>query len=803
MSRRAGRRPGAGSAAAVVLLLGLVSILLAQAYVSNSFSPDHASVAGVSDAVPAQIRAGGPLVDASGTPRAFPMPPRTLSLTFDDGPDPTWTPPIADVLRRHGVRATFFVVGSMVAEDPALLRRLRADGHEIGIHTFTHPDLGAMPRWGRRLQYSLTQLSIAGATGVTSGLFRPPYSSGNGAIDNTTWEVLRDGGAAGYLSVLSSIDSRDWARPGVDRIVANATPPGGGSGIVLMHDAGGDRSQTVAALDRYLTAMTAAGYRFVTVEEALAATTHARPGAAAFVSNPAADRTTRWRGQALIRAVQFADWTVRTLMILFLVIGVLTAVRLALMVVGALRHARQRRAPAWRWGPPVTAPVSVIVPAYNESAGIAQTVRSLAGGDHPGIEVVVVDDGSTDDTAAVVRGLGLPNVRLVTIPNGGKANALNVGVRHAAHDLIVMVDGDTVFESDAVRHLVQPFGDPRVGAVAGNVKVGNRANLLARWQHLEYVIGFNLDRRVYDLLGCMPTVPGAIGAYRRQALLDTGGLSEDTLAEDTDLTIALLRAGWRVVYEERARSWTEVPTTMRQLWAQRHRWCYGTIQALWKHRASIRERGASGRFGRLGLPLLAFFQVVLPLLAVLIDVLAVAGFLLYDRRETAIAWLAMLAVQVVTAAVALRLDREPMRALWALPLQQVAYRQLTYLVVIRSVTTAISGARLRWQTLRRAGSAAMSAGDGASIPGQRPAPAADPLAGPPHGGPPAGRAYEGPPAGPAYGAGPTYDRPVAGRAAARVGLPPGHRAVGGTARVGGHRAAAPGPGEHAPPARHR
>jgi cellulose synthase/poly-beta-1,6-N-acetylglucosamine synthase-like glycosyltransferase len=373
------------------------------------------------------------------------------------------------------------------------------------------------------------------------------------------------------------------------------------------------------------------------------------------------------------------------------------------------------------------------VPAYNEKEGIAAAVRSLAGGEHPGgIEVVVVDDGSTDGTADIVDALHLSNVRVVRIPNGGKPNALNTGVALARHQLIVMVDGDTVFEPDSVNRLVQPFADSRVGAVAGNVKVGNRTSLVARWQHIEYVIGFNLDRRLYDVLRCMPTIPGAIGAFRRAALRDAGGMSHDTLAEDTDVTMALCRAGWHVVYEERARAWTEAPTTLRQLWTQRYRWSYGTMQAMWKHRRALIERGPSGRFGRLGLPLVALFGVALPLLAPVIDLLTLYGLVFLNRNETAIAWAAMLGLQLLTALIAFRLDKERLGPLWTLPLQQFAYRQLMYLVLIQSCLTALTGARLRWHKLRRAGTAGQSAaGLGTAAPCVAPVPAA--VASPPPG----------------------------------------------------------------------
>ncbi|MDT5039284.1 MAG: hypothetical protein QOE51_269, partial [Actinoplanes sp.] len=348
-------------------------------------------------------------------------------------------------------------------------------------------------------------------------------------------------------------------------------------------------------------------------------------------------------------------------------------------------------------------PVSVIVPAYNEKEGIEAAVRSLAGGDYPGIEVVVVDDGSTDGTADLVEALRLPNVRVIRVPNGGKANALNTGIAMARHDLIVTVDGDTVFEKDSVRLLVQPFASPAVGAVAGNVKVGNRGSLVALWQHIEYVIGFNLDRRLYEVLRCMPTVPGAIGAFRRVALAEVGGISDETLAEDTDVTMALCRAGWRIVYEERARAWTEAPATLEQLYRQRYRWSYGTMQAMWKHRRALLDSGDSGRFGRVGLPFLALFGVALPLLAPVVDIMMVYGLIFWQLTGTLVAWGLMLLLQLFTAAVAFRFDAESMRPLLKLPLQQFAYRQLMYLVLIQSAMTALTGGRLSWHKLQRAG----------------------------------------------------------------------------------------------------
>jgi cellulose synthase/poly-beta-1,6-N-acetylglucosamine synthase-like glycosyltransferase/peptidoglycan/xylan/chitin deacetylase (PgdA/CDA1 family) len=692
---------------ATTLLAVFASVLVVHAYVSAEFVPDGSRKIGGTDQVPTKIAQGGPIIDTTkDAVRSFDMPAKTIALTFDDGPDPVWTPRIAQTLRHHGVQATFFVVGAQVARYPWIARDLASNGNELAIHSFTHPRMDALPRWQQELEYSQTQAAIVNATGRTSVLQRLPYSSRADAIDNATWPLIRAAGRLGYLTIMTDADSRDWEPPGVDAIVRAATPAGDKGAIVLLHDAGGDRRQTIAALNAYIPLMKQRGYRFTTVSEGLARAVGGPSAAAAIATNTKASPADRRRGTALVTAVRISDVMVRALAFLFLVVGGLTVARTVALFILATRHARRRRSAAWSWGPPVTEPVSVVVPAYNEKEGIAQAVTSLANGDYAGgIEVVVVDDGSRDGTADIVDALDLPNVRVVRKPNGGKPSALNTGVALSRHNLIVMVDGDTVFEPDAVRHLVQAFADPDVGAVAGNVKVGNRTSMVARWQHIEYVIGFNLDRRLYDLMRCMPTVPGAIGAFRREALRDAGGMSDDTLAEDTDITMALCRAGWKVVYEERARAWTEAPATLRQLWLQRYRWSYGTMQAMWKHRRAAVERGASGRFGRIGLPFVALFTVLLPLLAPLIDILTLYGLLFGNRGETALIWLGMLLLQAITALVSFKLDGEKLGALWALPLQQFVYRQLMYLVLIQSGLTALTGSRLRWHKLHRTGTA--------------------------------------------------------------------------------------------------
>ncbi|RKR90437.1 cellulose synthase/poly-beta-1,6-N-acetylglucosamine synthase-like glycosyltransferase [Micromonospora pisi] len=682
----------------VLSLLVLLVVLSLHAY-TTGVGGGTGHPANGADPTPAgdEFTGAGPVIRLDGgAVVSRTMPARTIALTFDDGPDPVWTPRILEVLRRHDAHATFFVVGARVNEHPELVRRILAEGDELGSHTFTHPDLSALPGWRREIEFSLTRSAVAGATGRQVTLMRPPYSASPQSLTGNDVGVLRDGARTGHVVVLTDVDSGDWQRPGVDAIVAAASRERAGAGaVVLMHDGGGDRSQTLAALDRLLGELTAKGYRFTTVSEGLGVPR----------SDVAAPAVAQLRGKAL-RYVQLgADLTADAMNWLLAAALILGIGRLFVQVVATRVHLgrvrRRRRNPV-----PVQAPVSVIVPAYNEAANIAATVRSLVTSDYPALEVIVVDDGSSDDTAGIVERLGLPGVRVIRQANAGKPAALNTGIRAARADLVVLVDGDTVFQPDTIHRLVQDFADPGVGAISGNTKVANRRRLLGRWQHLEYVIGFNLDRRMYDVLRCMPTIPGAIGAFRRQVLVDVGGVPADTLAEDTDLTMAVLRAGWKVTYEESAIAWTEAPSSLRQLWRQRYRWCYGTMQAMWKHRRSVVERGAGGRLGRRALPYLAVFQVLLPLTAPAVDLFAIYGLIFLPWSQLILAWLGLLGLQALTAAYALHLDRERYGPLWTLPLQQFVYRQVMYLVVIQSVVTVLLGSRLRWHRMVRTGEAA-------------------------------------------------------------------------------------------------
>lgn len=672
------------------VLLGALALGLAGQAPGRLLGTDayQALPAGAAGTVPGSIARGGPGIgDVNGRIESIPASDKSIALTFDDGPDPVWTARVREVLDRHGVRGTFFVLGSRVLADPGQTAALSAAGHEIGLHSFSHVSLAEVPAWRADMELRFSQLLVQGATGRSTALFRPPFAAGTDALDDHAWRFVQRAVGTGYVVVMSTLDSKDWTGRGVPEIVRATTVTGPHGQVLLFHDGGGDRAETVAALDQLIPQLQAKGYRFVTVSEALRLTAATAP----------APPPTHLLGALVLWSLAGCVALVNLVGATMLIAGVITVARALLLLAAARRHSRATGPQAG-----VTDPVSVIVPAYNEAAGIQATVHSLVASTHP-VEVVVVDDGSSDGTADLAEAMGLPGVKVIRQANGGKPAALNTGIATAAHDVLVMIDGATVLEPGTVAELVQPFADPRVGAVSGNAKVANRSGVLGRWQHIEYVLGFNMDRRWYDLAGCMPTVPGAVGAFRRAALDDVGGLSHDALAEDTDLTMAIGRAGWRVTYQPGARAWTEAPATLRALWRQRYRWSYGTMQAMWKHRSGLFQAGAGGRYTRRALSYMTLFQVLLPLLAPAVDLFALYGLLFLDPWRTLAVWAAFQAIDLLVACYAFHLDHESPRPLWALPFTQLFYRQLMYAVVIQALATAVTGVRLPWQRMDRYG----------------------------------------------------------------------------------------------------
>ena len=640
--------------------------------------------------------------------------PHKVALTFDDGPDPKWTPQILDVLKEKHVAATFFIIGSNADAYPDLIERTLAEGHEIGNHTFTHPNLGETPARLNEIELNATQRLFEAITGRSMRLFRPPFF---GDAEPTTQDEvvpIRIAQSMGYVTVGLRADSDDWQMPApeeiVKRVMERVTDPNPESRgqIVLLHDSGGDRSQTVKALPILIETLRAKGYEIVPVS-ALAGLTRdqAMPklpaGSLAMYVDRPIFLTLGWFGHAL-------HWTVLTTIAL----GFARLLFLCGLGLKSYFDDRRRQAPA---EPQVQPLVSVLIPAFNEEKVIAESVARILESRHANLEVIVIDDGSKDRTSDVVRARfgGDARVTLITIENSGKAAAVNTGLARARGDVVIALDADTQFEPDAISKLIRWFADPKVGAVAGNAKVGNRINVITRWQALEYITAQNLERRAIAALDCITVVPGAVGAWRRAALVELGGFPGNTLAEDQDLTIALQRAGYRALFDAEAVAWTEAPDTVSGLARQRFRWAYGTLQCLWKHRSAC----LNPRYGALGLvalPQAWLFQIVFAMLSPVLDLMLVWQVVgteldyLQHREQfnpnnlmlTLGYYALFMAVDLGAALVAFLMERkEQWSLLWWLVAQRFGYRQIMYYVVLKSLATALTGPFVGWGKLER------------------------------------------------------------------------------------------------------
>lgn len=637
---------------------------------------------------------------------------RKIALTFDDGPDASWTAAILDTLRARRAPATFFVIGQNALLHPRLVRRIWNEGHEVGNHTYTHPNLALTSRLVTRLELAATERLLEALLDRRSAFFRPPYF---GDAEPTTADELVPVGIAsdlGYLTAGLHIDSEDWQQPSPHSIVDTVLAQRERGHVVLLHDGGGGRANTVAAVGPLIDSLRARGDTIVLLSGLIGLTRDQ-----ALPQLPPSGRAARLAELATYGALGAIEWGVTLLFFAAVVLG-LGRLALVIGLAAAQRYRRRPSDPLGETAPNFLPSVSVVVPAYNEEKVIVRTVESLLAQDYTGeLEIVVVDDGSPDDTyrmAAEAFG-DHPRVTVLTKPNGGKASALNHGIARARGEIIVGLDADTLFVPATIRHLVAPLADPHVGAVAGNAKVGNRINLVTRWQAVEYVTSQNLDRRAFALLDCITVVPGAVGAWRRDLVLRAGGFTDDTLAEDQDLTLAISRLGYGIAYADRALAYTEAPDNVRGLAKQRFRWSFGTLQCMWKHRDAF-LRARYGTLGLVAMPNVWLFQLVFAALSPLADLLFLgslasvwltwrehgATYAVTNLEQVLTFYAIFLLVDWVAAVLAFLMEPDEDRRLtWLILLQRFAYRQIMYWVVVRSFAAALRGRIVGWGKLER------------------------------------------------------------------------------------------------------
>lgn len=655
--------------------------------------------------------------------------PRQIALTIDDGPAETYTGEMLDELKKYGVKATFFVIGENAERNPGLLRRIWREGHEIGNHSYTHPNMGAIPERRARAELNATQRVIQSVIGRSTYLFRPPYNAD--AEPNSAEEVrpVIIASDMRYIVVGEYIDPQDWnteeqvpdgpkrhrtAQDMLQSTLAQMELEKGS--CILLHDGGGDRSETVKLIPLLIDELTRRGYKFVTVSQLVGKT---RDDVNPPVANTAAFMVAMLASDRIVFEMLY-------LIELFLTVAFMSAIGLGaarMMFVTIMALVARHREKREQFDPSFKPSVSVVIAAFNEEKVIGRTIEVVLASHYPDLEIVVVDDGSKDDTHGEVarRFSGRGEVRILRQENAGKAAALNRGIAAARGEIIVALDADTLFLPDTIDKLVRRFQAPNVGAVAGNVKVGNRINPLTYWQAIEYITSQNLDRRAYAAINSVSVVPGAVGAWRRAAITGAGGYTTDTMAEDMDLTWRIRRNGWQIVTDSAAIGYTEAPDTFAALFKQRFRWAFGTLQSLWKHRAAL---GRYGWFGRVMLPALWLFQIVYQALSPVVDLQILwtlgtvaqsisRGRLTHDWQPLPAAMNSLYVVgfmyafffviELIGSAIAFKLDREDGRMLIWLFWQRFLYRQLMYAVLLKSLKTAMSGIRAGWGKLERKG----------------------------------------------------------------------------------------------------
>src|SRR5579872_3528432 len=654
--------------------------------------------------------------------------PNKVAITFDDGPDPEWTPKILDVLKEKKATATFFLIGIQTDKFSGIAKRIYKEGHLIGNHTFTHPDVSNISTAYMKVELNLTERLFGSLLGVRTTLMRPPYAIDEEPDTADQVRPLEIPQEMGYITVGNRIDPNDWseaprrtAEQITSYVLAHLPPCRPDDlrcgNIVLLHDGGGNRAETVRALPMIIDAIRARGYEVAPVYELLGMQK-------ADVMAPL-PRGEQWAARLDRLGFWVFDAGIVAITWIFLIGDLLMTGRLLFIGAAAVYDRLHEKI----FGKPAEVAsykpkVAVLIPAYNEEKVIERTVRAALNSNYPNLRVIVIDDGSKDRTLEVARNAfadeaASGKVLILGKKNSGKAEALNYGIEHIGDaELFVGIDADTIIAPDAISRLVPHFINPKVGAIAGNAKVGNRVNLWTRWQALEYITSQNFERRALDVLGAVSVVPGAIGAWRVSAVREAGGYHIDTVAEDADLIMALLRRGYGVEYEDMALAYTEAPTNANGLMRQRFRWSFGILLVVFKHPTVFARKGA---LGWVALPNIVIFQILLPLVSPLIDIMFAVGAIWYfiqkhfhpDSTDPAsfhklvAFFFVFLVIDFLASAVAFALerrhpdDKEDMWLLSQVWLQRFAYRQLFSVVLFKTLKRALEGRKFAWDKLER------------------------------------------------------------------------------------------------------
>ncbi len=636
-----------------------------------------------------------------------------LVLTYDDGPDPKYTKEILDTLAYYHVPATFFVIGIEAENNIPLIKRLYNEGYEIGNHTFTHPDMSKVSRDRALLEMDATKLLIECLTGRSMLMFRAPFNADSEPEKNEELVPVALSRTRNYITVGESLDPEDWQKGEIqnfnaDTILSRVIAEyqrclfnGDSANIILLHDGGGDRSQTVLATGMIIRYFKAKGYTFTTVADLLGKTRDDLM--------PPVNSNDYFKLRINYFWAETVYYATHFFFAIFLVFMLISTVRL--LILGTLSFLQRKREKLIIYDENIAnyPLVSIIVPSYNEEVNIVSSLNNLIKCDYANYNIVFVDDGSKDKTWEIVNKefANNPTIQLFTKPNGGKASALNFGISKTEAQYVVCIDADTKLAPNAVSLLMKHFltlstDGKQIGAVAGVVKVGNDLNLLTKWQNIEYITSQNFDRKGFAYANAITVVPGAIGAFKKDAIQAAGGFTTDTLAEDCDLTIRILRAGYRVMNEPNSIAYTEAPETLKMFMKQRFRWSFGVMQTFWKH-SDMLFNNKNKSLGWIALPDILIFKYIIPVFSPIADLLMIYG--LFSDNASKILWYYVLftVVDAMIAGISFLFEKEnPAKLIWLIP-QRIIYRWIMLVVLYRSLKRALKGELQNWGVLKRTG----------------------------------------------------------------------------------------------------
>jgi len=624
-----------------------------------------------------------------------------VALTFDDGPNPEYTPKILQILEQQQVKATFFVTAAQVIKYPEVLDQIRRGGHDIGLHSYTHQYIqedASFKSLRSILEFDIAQKVLAYHLGYKTNVFRVPFLGPDNEPDYHSQYMIGQALKRGMIISAPTVDSLDWQVQSNDQLYRNATTLDNDlTAVVLLHDSGGDsRESTIQTLPQIIQFYRDQGYQFATVDQLAK-----HQGLVTRYPLTIVDKLAI---QLVNQTIQIIRHTAKEVLTVGLVVSLLFLLVHSLSLMLAAAYSKYRlnhnhKSPNTFYLPQV----SIVIPMYNEQYVISHTLDSILDSDYEHLNIHVVNDGSTDHSLQSLEKFKQNRkVHIYTQTNQGKVVALNHGISMSTDQIIISVDSDTQLEPNAISKIVNYFADPHIGCVSGSIRVGNRDSAITKSQDMEYTIAQSLDKRAMDILHAVTISPGAFSAWRRKAIIAAGQFTPDTLAEDFDLTLRVIQQGYRSKYCPQSIAYTEVPADMQTLSKQRFRWYYGNLQVLFKHRRLFFNPD-HGILGLFWIPRMWIWQIFAQLLLPIIDLFVILGIVVGNTQVMLIYFVIYIVMQMIVAAFAYRLESRPLPSLFTIIFIRIWYSHRLSFILWRACISALRGQIVQWNIVHHQG----------------------------------------------------------------------------------------------------